>query len=97
MINSLKEMLSDIVTLIEIGDHTETMQAIANFTLLFDEFLQQNKEYIFHQEMANLNRYLIQMVYCLEQNDLQGLKEAIDEAIIGFINNWDFSNNKNIN
>jgi len=96
MINSLKELLSDIVTLIEIGDHTGTMQAIANFTLMFDEFLQQNKEYIFQQEMANLNRCLMQMVYCLEQNDLQGLKE-IDEAIMGFINNWDFSNNKNIN
>ena len=73
------------------------MRAIAHFTVLFDDFIQQNREYIFDREMADLNRCLTQMMRCMEHNDLRGLKEIINSDFKTFLEDRDFENDSLIN
>lgn len=97
MIDKLKELVDHIVICIDIKDRKSAMRAIAQFTVLFEDFIQQNKEYIFDREMVNLNRCLLQMMHCMEHNDLQGLKEIINSNFKTFLDDWDFGNNSLIN
>ncbi|MBO8167965.1 MAG: hypothetical protein H0Z35_02125 [Thermoanaerobacteraceae bacterium] len=97
MIHQLKELVDHIIACIEIEDHKSAMQAIAHFTVQFEEFIQENKDYIFDQEIANLNRCLVQMMDCMEQNDLQGLREIINSTLKCFLDDWDFYDDAFIN
>ncbi len=92
MINKLRELMDHVVICIDIDDSESAMLAIAQFTLLFEDFLRQNKEYIFDREIAALNRRLIQMMRCMEHNDLRGLKETINLNFRTFLDGWDFDN-----
>ncbi|WP_157833442.1 hypothetical protein [Desulfotruncus alcoholivorax] len=47
MINRLREVIGNIAVCADAGDHPAVMREIARFTVLFDEFLRQNKDYIF--------------------------------------------------
>lgn len=92
VIDKLKESVEHIIICIDTKDHQSTMSAIAQFTLLFEVFILQNKEYIFDREVANLNRRLAQMMRCMEHSDLQGLKEIINLGFKAFLDDWDFDN-----
>lgn len=97
MIEKLKELVDHIVICIDIKDRKSAMRAITQFTVLFEDFIQQNREYIFDREMANLSQCLIQMMHCMEHNDLQGLREIINSNFKTFLDDWDFDNNSLIN
>lgn len=92
MIDKLKESVEHIIICIDTKDQQSTMSAIAQFTLLFEVFILQNKEYIFDREVANLNRRLAQMMRCMEHSDLQGLKETINLGFKVFLDDLDFDN-----
>lgn len=97
MIDKLKELVDHIVICIDIKDRKSAMRAIVQFTVLFEEFIQQIREYIFDREMADLNRCLFYMMYCMEHNDLQGLREIINSNFKTFLDDWDFDDNSFIN
>ncbi len=97
MTDKLRELTDRIITCIDMEDYKSAMRAIASFTVQFEDFIQQNKEYIFDREMASLNRCLAQMMQCLERNDLQGLKEIIDSNFKAFLDDWDFDDDSFIN
>jgi hypothetical protein len=97
VIEKLKELMNLIVICIDIQDYKSAMCAIAQFTVLFEEFIQQNSECIFDREIADLNRCLLQMMYCIEHNALQDLREIIDSEFKTFLDDWDFDDNSLIN
>ena len=92
MNNRFKEMLSDIVTLIDMGESGAAMKLIALFTVNFEEFLRQNQDYIFPHEMSDLNRCLTQMMVCMEEKNLPGLRELINTTFVKFLEELDFKN-----
>ena len=96
MIQQLKDILLDIVTEIDLGDHSSAMRGIARFTILFDRFLLENKEYIFVREIEILNLCMYRMLEYMERNNLAGLRELITDSFICFLDNWDFKNNINL-
>ena len=97
MISQLKELLNNIVIDIEMDDIPVAMREIARFTVLFDQFLQQNKDYIFLQEVQKINNCLGRMLDYMEQGNLVSLKDEITNSFLGDLDNWDFNNNKPIN
>ncbi len=97
MIDKLKELVDQIITCIDIKDHKSAMEAIAHFTVLFEGFLQRNREYIFDREMTSLNRCLMKMTLCIEHNNVQGLKEIINSNFKTFLNDWDFDDDSLVN
>ena len=94
MIEDLKEELSRIVLEIELGDTSAAMRRIARFTVTFDQFLQENKDYIFVYELQDLNSCMGQMLQYMELNDLTSLKEVINDCFIQLMDNWGFNNDK---
>ena len=92
MNNRLKEMLSDIVTLIDMDESGAAMKLIALFTVNFEDFLRQNQDYIFPHEMSDLNRCLNQMMVFMEEKNLSGLREVINLTFVKFLEEWDFEN-----
>ncbi len=96
-IDKLKELVDHIIICIEIKDRKSAMQAITHFTVLFEDFIQENREYIFDREMVNLNQHLIQMMQCMEHDDLQGMKKIINSALKTFLDDWDFDDDSFIN
>jgi collagenase-like PrtC family protease len=97
VIHRLKDLIDHVVTSIEIEDRYSAMRAIVRFTDLFKEFIQQNKEYIFDREILDLNQSLMQIMHCIEHDDLQGIKEIINARIKLFLDGWDFDNDYFIN
>lgn len=79
------------------GDTPAAMRKIARFSVLFDQFLKKNKDCFFLQEIQNLNNCMGQMLEYIEQGNLASLKEVITSSFLGYLNNWDFNNKKNIN
>lgn len=92
MISQLKEMLRDIVALLDMGESGAAMKLIALFTVNFEDFLRQNQNYIFTHEMFNLNRCLTQMMVFMEEQNLPGLQEVINTTFVKFLEDWDFAN-----
>jgi len=92
LINRLREAVGNIVVYVDAGDYPATMREIARFTVLFDEFLRRNKDYLFGHEIKNLNRYMYRMLACMEEGDLGGLVEIAESALRGLLDDWDFHN-----
>ncbi|AEF94668.1 hypothetical protein Desca_1822 [Desulfotomaculum nigrificans CO-1-SRB] len=92
MINRLREVIGNIAVCADAGDRPAAMREIARFTVLFDEFLRQNKDYIFGHEIESLNRCMNRMLACMEEGDLGGLAEIAGSALRGFLDGWDFHN-----
>lgn len=92
MINRLREVIGNIVVCAEADERPAAMREIARFTVLFDEFLRQNKDYIFGHEIESLNRCMIRMLACMEEGDLGGLAEIVESALRGLLDDWDFHN-----
>lgn len=94
MIEDLKEELSQIVLEIELGYTSAAMRKIALFTVTFDQFLQENKDYIFVREIQDLNSCMGQMLQYMELNDLTSLKEIINDSFIQLLDSWGFNKYK---
>ena len=94
MIEDLKEELSQIVLEIELGDTYAAMRKIALFTVTFDQFLQENKDYIFLKELQDLNSCMGLMLEYMELNDLISMKEVINHSFIQLLDSWGFNNDK---
>ena len=92
MVSPIKTVLGCLVTCIEADNYSEAMQAIAHFTVLFEGFLQENKDHIFEHEVMRLNHCMYQMIKHMEQYDLQSLKEIIQSFLLVFLDDWDFNN-----
>ena len=92
MISQLKEAIGNIAVCADAGDHPAALREIARFTVLFDKFLRQNKNYIFGYEIESLNRCMNRMLACMEEGDLDGLAEIAGSALRGFLDDWDFHN-----
>lgn len=92
MISRLREILDHVVVCLDTGDSAAAMVEIARFTLLFEEFMHSIEGCVFKQELENLNRCMVRMVGCMEQGDLQGLKEVIVTSLSCFLDDWDFHN-----
>lgn len=88
----MREALDQIAACIHEEDRSGAMWSIAEFTLLFGEFLLQNGNYIFGGEVAGLNRCLSRMVALIEAGDLDGLAETVEFNLCVFLENWDFQN-----
>jgi hypothetical protein len=96
MILKLKGLLDEIVYFVELDDSKRAMEAMERFVLLFDSFLNQNKSYIFPNEIQELNYYLSRIMMHMEENNLGKLVEIIQKNLRGLLEDWDF-NNKSIN
>ena len=94
MIEDIKEELSQIVLEIELGDTSAAMSRIARFTGTFEQFLQENKGYIFENELQDLNSCMGQMIQYMELNDLTSLKEVINNSFIQILDSWGFNKDK---
>jgi len=92
LISQLIEAIGNISVCAEAGDRPAAMREIAFFTELFEEFLRQNKDYIFGHEIESLNSCMNRMLACLEEGDLDGLAEIAGSALRGFLDDWDFLN-----
>lgn len=88
--------MDEIVYFVELDDSSKAMEAMERFILLFDSFLNQNKRYIFHKEIQELNYHLSKMMLHMEENNLDMLVEIIQKNLQGLLESWDF-NNKSIN
>ena len=97
MITELNELVDHIIIYIDIKEYKSAMRTIARLTVLFEQFIQQNKDYILNQEMVNLNRCLLQMMQSIEHNDLPGLKKIICSNFKAFLNDWDFNRDSFLN
>ncbi len=88
--------MDEIVYFVELDDSKRAMEAMERFVLLFDSFLNQNKSYIFPNEIQELNYYLSRIMMHMEENNLGKLVEIIQKNLRGLLEDWDF-NNKSIN
>lgn len=94
MIRQIKEALDLLFACAEAGERSGALRAVAQFAVLFDEFLRQNKQYIFAYEAANLNNCMKKMLAAMENKDFRGLIEIIQSSFINFLDDWDFDNKK---
>lgn len=92
MVGKLREVLDEVAACARAGDFAGAMRSVAEFTLLFEDFLQQNEGCIFGSEVAELNRCLARLMAFMEAGDLGGLVEVIDSDLRGFLDDWDFQN-----
>jgi|GEM_PF-2871193 len=92
MVGQIKLVLGVLTASVEAGERSAALQAVAQFAVLFDEFLHRNNQYIFAHEAASLNNCLKEMLAAVESNDFHGLTGLIRSTFLNFLDEWDFEN-----
>ena len=92
MVDKLIDMLGRIVVEIDLGDSPAAMSEIAGFTDFFNQFLRENKDFIFAHEILDLNELMGQMLLFMEQKNMSALKEVITQSLLKLLEHWDFNN-----
>lgn len=84
--------MDEISCFIGEGESSTAMRSVTVFVLLLEEFLKQNRDFIFQREIIELNRCLSRMTVYLEEGDLDSLVEIIESSLRGLLDDWDFNN-----